>query len=155
MTSDSVRRVVLAYEQCARRAAGNKFLVTEMPKEGSKSYKNCLEVYEWCGGRQVELHQYFEKVFERFNPDWCLRNFKRKWPPFGVASSLKVLLRIEAGMTAASPMRDAMGRMVEEVAGTIRKHPQRNWNVILENVYGYLPFELKRAVRLNLNQGSI
>ena len=151
--AELVRKVAIAYEELLKVKEGNDFIAVSMPKPGSKSFTNCLEVHEWCLERGFKLKSYFEAVFSTYDSAWCQKNFKRPYPPFGVASSIKVLARIDSEISKDAPIKNDPDRVVKEIADTIRKHPEQNWHFILDNVYGYLPYEIRASIRANLEGG--
>lgn len=152
--AEAVRAVALAYEGAARAAADNQFITVGIPREGSKTYENCREVYGWCKANGIELGRYFRAVFAMYRPEVCIRHFGgRPYPPFGVASSVKVLARFESSLPKAKPIREDAERIVTDIAETIRRHPAEHWNNILNSVYSYLPYDLRLAVQEKLDGG--
>mgnify|MGYP001609185237 FL=1 len=150
--AELVRKVVLAYEGLIQEKEGNTFIHISMPRDGSKCFLNCLEVHDWALDKGYDLKKYFEAVLATYSPDWCMKTFRKPYPPFGVASSVKVLARLDAVMKEPA-IKDDSDRIVLEIVNTIRKHPQENWNLILDNVYSYLPYETRAWVQDRLEGG--
>lgn len=148
-----VRKVVLAYEAASQRVLETPYFKTGIPREGSKTFLNCLEVFEWCRDHGISLEDYFPSVFSTFSSKWCVRQFKKPIPPFTIASSMKVLLRIDEGLKS-KPLRSTQDGLIQEIAEIIQRHPGDQWENILENVYSYLPYEMRREVRTILNKGA-
>ena len=150
--AELVRRVTMAYEEVVQEVADSQFITVSMPREGTKSFQNCVEVHEWALAHEIELPAYFKIVLALYDPQWCQKNFSRPYPPFGVASSVKVLLRVENTMPKSRAMRDDSAKVIENIVQTIRAHPMENWDLIRENVFAYLPFDVMREVKSRLGE---
>ena len=147
----AVRHLVLAYESTIHRITGNEFIRASLPKPDSISFNNSAAVCAWLETAGKTPAYYMEMAHGLFDKDWCEKIFKRPYVPYNVAvsgNSLKKIIQATEKIVLAGSENS-----IREIVGVIRKHPDAQWQMILDNVYGYLPGKVKEAVRKELFPG--
>src|SRR3990167_993966 len=150
MVNDAVevRKLVLAYEAVIHRITGNEFIRAPLPKPGSILFNNAAAVCAWVESAGKTHSHYMDMAHGLYAKDWCIKTFKRPYLPFNVAVSANSLKQIT--QAAGKMVLAGSESSIREIAGVIKKHPETQWEMILGNVYGYLPGKVKDAVRKEL-----